>query len=610
MRRMMALALVTALLGLSASAAMLPMEPVAAGGGDIVATAKWDTPDADVDLVIVGPDNQTFKAAQDFLSGPATELATVRNPVPGEYKVGVIWQNDKPNMQVAVTVEVKQGDRLIGTFPVILAAGNPNDRKIVTSVNVGAGPGPGPGPIQPVQPGPATGGGDLAVTMKWQTQGTDVDLVVIGPNNQPFKAMNDVISGPGEETVVVRNPGAGDYKVAVFYADSKGGQQTPVTVEVKLGGRQVGTYQAVVQKDKDIQFVTTVTVGAGAGPGPFGPGPIGPRPITPTPGKDPLGFAGKWTEYWPGVNVHDVSEITFDNGQYQVKVSNPQAGPYRVDNVRVEGNVLKFTEYPGGNTIHYEVRLQDANTCAVTVQGGPDAAGGILWKRDTTSGLVTPAGGGGDLVATLKWETQGTDVDLAVLGPNNQSYTAARDITSGPGQEVCTVRNPVPGDYKIIGIYANSKGGTQTPVAAEVKIGDRVVANKTDVLARDGEVKLIATVTVAGAVVGPGEKDPLGFVGTWVEDWPGVRDHDISAITFQNGQYNIQVSNPKSGPYRVDNVRLEGNVLKFTEYPGGNTIHYSVTLQDPNTCAVQVQGGPAPRGAIVWRRQGTTPPGF
>jgi len=503
MRRMLALAVMTALVGLSASAANLPMENLAAGGNDIVATAKWDTPGTDIDLIILGPNNQKIMAAQDFQSGPATEVVTVVNPAPGEYKVGVVWQDDKPNMQVPVTVEVKQGGRLVGTYPVILAAGNPNDRKIVATLNVGAGPAPGPGPFPPIQPGP----------------------------------------------------------------------------------------------------------------GPFGPGPI-----IPAPGKDPLGFAGKWIEHWPGVNDHDVSEITFENNQYQVKVSNPKTGPYRVDNVRLEGNALKFTQYPGGNTIHYEVRLQDANTAIATVQGGPDPGGGIIWRRDMTAGPVGPAVGAvGNLVATLKWDTQGTDVDLAILGPNNQSFKPpqAGDVTSGPGQEVCTVMNPLPGDYKILAIYPNSKGGIQTQVTAEVKLGDKVLANQTAILTRDNEVKLITTVTVPGGggpigpAVGPGQRDPIGFVGTWVEDWPGVRDHDISVITFQNGQYTIQVSNPKSGPYRVDNVRLEGNILRFTEYPGGNTtIQYSVMLQDPNTCSVQVQGGPAPRGPIVWRRQGATMPGF
>ena len=342
-------------LALSAQAAMLPMEPVAAGGGDIVATAKWDTPDADVDLVIVGPDNQTFKAAQDFLSGPATELATVRNPVPGEYKVGVIWQNDKPNMQVPVTVEVKQGDKLVGTFPVVLSAGNPNDRKIVTSVMVG-------------------------------------------------------------------------------------------------GGAPVGD-------------------------------------------KDALGLAGRWVEYWPGVGDHDVSIVTFQNGQYQVQVANPKTGPYKVDSVRIEGNVLKFTEYPGSNTIQYEVAPQDANTCAVKVQGGPTVNGQIVWKREGGA-AAGPAGGPGDLVVTMKWETQGADVDLSVTGPDGESFRPAQDVTSGPGAEVCTIKNARPGDYKARILWMNDKQGVQVAVTVEAKLGDKVVGTFQASLDSDNDRRVFSGIKV------------------------------------------------------------------------------------------------------------------
>jgi uncharacterized protein YfaP (DUF2135 family) len=342
---------------LSAQVSVLPVEN-AAGAEDIVATARWETQGADVDLLIVGPNNQTTKAAQDQMSGPATEVATVPNPGPGEYKVGVIWQNDKPNMQVPVTVEVKQGDKLVGTFPVVLSAGNPNDRKIVTSVMVG-------------------------------------------------------------------------------------------------GGAPVGD-------------------------------------------KDALGLAGRWVEYWPGVGDHDVSIVTFQNGQYQVQVANPKTGPYKVDSVRIEGNVLKFTEYPGSNTIQYEVAPQDANTCAVKVQGGPTVNGQIVWKREGGGGTTTvPAGGAGDLVVTMKWETQGADVDLSVTGPDGEAFRPAQDVTTGPGAEVCTIRNARPGDYKARVLWMNDKQGVQVAVTVEAKLGDKVVGTFQASLDSDNDRRVFSGIKVA-----------------------------------------------------------------------------------------------------------------
>jgi len=321
----------------------------AVGADDIVATAKWETQGADIDLMIVGPNNQTTKAAQDQMSGPATEVATVRNPGPGEYKVGVIWQNDKPNVQVPVTVEVKQGDKLVGTFPVILQA-VPNDRKIVATLNVGG-----------------VGGGD----------------------------------------------------------------------------------------------------------------------------KDALGLAGRWVEYWPGVADHDVSIVAFQNGQYQVQVSNPKTGPYKVDSVRLDGNTLKFTEYPGANVIQYEVTPQDANTCAVKVQGGPTVNGQIVWKREGGG-----SGGPGDLVVTMKWEAQGADVDLSVTGPDGESFRPAQDVTSGPGAEVCTIKNARPGDYKARVLWMNDKKGVQVAVTVEAKLGDKVIGTFQASLDSDNDRRVFSGIKV------------------------------------------------------------------------------------------------------------------
>jgi len=104
---------------------------------------------------------------------------------------------------------------------------------------------------------------------------------------------------------------------------------------------------------------------------------------------DPLGFVGTWVEYWPNVPDHDISVVTYRDGQYGLQVSNPTAGPYRVAKVRVVGGTLMFTEYPGNQTIDYELRARDGNTLEAITHGGPDAGGGVIWRRETPGEVGT-----------------------------------------------------------------------------------------------------------------------------------------------------------------------------------------------------------------------------
>jgi uncharacterized protein YfaP (DUF2135 family) len=86
------------------------------------------------------------------------------------------------------------------------------------------------------------------VVLQWETRGTDVDLVVLNPRGQRCAPFNDVTRGPGRETVVVRQPLPGDYRIEAHYFSDQGGQTTPVTVEVRRDGRLEGVYQATLQR--------------------------------------------------------------------------------------------------------------------------------------------------------------------------------------------------------------------------------------------------------------------------------------------------------------------------------------------------------------------------
>jgi len=219
--------------------------------------------------------------------------------------------------------------------------------------------------------------GDLVVTAKWQTEGTDVDLGIIGPDMKPVKAEKDVTSGPGEEKCTISNAGPGVYLVLVMYAGSKGGQKTPVSVEVRLGDKVESTTQVVLERDGEGTFVRKVTIG-------------------------------------------------------------------------------------------------QAN-------------------------LATTKVASGDFEVAMKWETQGTDIDLIVVGPNLKPNKPTEDVTNGPGQETVTIQAPKPGLYLVVGSFAGPQGGPKTPVSVDVRAGDKSVGTCQGVLEKQGEEKILHIIEVGEA---------------------------------------------------------------------------------------------------------------
>jgi len=363
--------------------------------------------------------------------------------------------------------------------------------------------------------------------------------------------------------------------------------------------------------------------------------PVNP-PFNPPAGKDPLGLAGTWIEYWPGINTHDVNVVTFQNGPYGVQTTHPRTGPYRIENVRLEGNLLKFTQYPGGSAVlQYEVQVQPPDTCAVRVFGGPSGGDNVVWRRQATPDTplnpplsppvnppVNPAAGG-DLVATLKWDTQGTDVDLVIAGPSNQSYKAMQDITSGPGQEICIVRNPAPGDYIIGAIYADSRGGQVTPVTVEVRLGNQPMGTFQAVLQKDGDVKGVHKVTLQGnpavppipVPAQPGNLPPSGDATYGVTRQNPIK---VGIPGTPQDQTSIIMAGPRAERAYLDRLRdSQGNPLRYQRRgsvgagPDGHVLdQYELTGQDGRTYALYLDmyhpeagylDAPAPRGMSIQR---------
>ncbi len=346
--------------------------------------------------------------------------------------------------------------------------------------------------------------------------------------------------------------------------------------------------------------VRVALAGPGAGPG-------APNPA------DPLGLVGTWIEYWPGVNVHDINVITFQNGTYAIQAGPPQGAPYRIDNIRVDGTILRFIQYAGPNAIQYAVQARDANTCAVATAGGPGGGNNaIVWQRQGGQTPVVPAPAP-NLPPNV------------VLGPNGRALPAPGyewvdannpdDLRVRPIQQVVPPGpGPVPAGNPPPNVVRNPDG-TYRPAPGYEWVDPN---NVNDVRVRPIQAPGPGPVPPGPGPVPPGpgpvppgpvQTDPLGLAGTWIEYWPGVNDHDINVITFQNGAYIVQAGPPQGAPYRIDNIRVEGNVLRFTQYAGPNAIQYAVQIRDPNTCAVATAGGPGGgNNAIVWRRQGGQAP--
>ncbi|MEK6334204.1 MAG: hypothetical protein AABM67_04590 [Acidobacteriota bacterium] len=106
------------------------------------------------------------------------------------------------------------------------------------------------------------------------------------------------------------------------------------------------------------------------------------------PGSDP--FVGTWTEYWPGIPQNATHVITkrdrTEKGQqyasdYEIQGSSPLTQRYVITNVRLEEDVLKFSEGTATFTVEYEVRKKDSDVLAVRAKGRSGWRDDIFWRR-------------------------------------------------------------------------------------------------------------------------------------------------------------------------------------------------------------------------------------
>lgn len=112
----------------------------------------------------------------------------------------------------------------------------------------------------------------------------------------------------------------------------------------------------------------------------------------------------------------------------------------------------------------------------------------------------------------------------------------------------------------------------------------------------------------AGAGTGPAPANVAaptttdGFAGSWLEQWPDIPEHATHVIARADGAYTISGSSPLTERYEISNVRLEGDVLKFSEGTASFIVEYELRVQDAQTLTVRALGTSGWRDDIVWTR--------
>lgn len=95
-----------------------------------------------------------------------------------------------------------------------------------------------------------------------------------------------------------------------------------------------------------------------------------------------------------------------------------------------------------------------------------------------------------------------------------------------------------------------------------------------------------------------------GFVGTWREYWPGINENATHVVSLVDGKLSIRGWSPLTPSYRIADVRLEGDTLKFGEGTAAFVVEYEIKAQDKDTLAVKAKGMSGWRNDILWRRIG------
>jgi len=469
--------------------------PAGPPSGKLKIVMAWWAEHADLDLRVVEPSGEkcwhknpkTRSGGQldrDCRKGPGEETYVNPNPPRGEYRISVQHWSDQP---AVVCVQVSLGRLELGKYLATLA--HKGDSQLIHTIHV------------------PPSGNYYAVVAKWETKGADVDVRVLGPGGLDARSLTDCRKGPGEETCIIAHPRPGKYKIqAWLYGGDAGGQQTPITVQVLRSDRVVREARGVLSRKGQVEDICTLDI-----PG----APSGQLSIVMAWRTEDADLDLRVVEpsgekcWWDNRETRSGGQLSPDckkgPGKETYVHPNPPLGEYSI----------WFRRYKG----------EQPTPVAVGVSLG--AIPLRAWKARLSEsgkewllvGKIHPLSEN-DYVVVAKWDRKESDVDIRVFGHERVVAEAVLDLVKGPGPEVCIIRDPAPGKYKIQAVLsAADPGSQQTRITVQILRSNRVVREARGVLPRKDQIKDICTLDIRGTGR-EDERPDLWVLAVGIADYP------------------------------------------------------------------------------------------
>jgi len=458
----------------------------------------WRTEDADLDLRVVEPSGEecwhknlkTRSGGQldrDCRKGPGQETYVNPNPPRGEYRISVQHWSDQP---AKVCVQVSLGRLELGRYLATLA--DKGDSQLIHTIHV-----------------PPTDN-CYTVVANWETKGADVDIRVLGPGRLEARSLTDCTKGPGKETCIIADPRPGNYKIqAWLHAADRGGQQTPIAVRILRGRRVVREARGVLSRKGRVEDICTLDIpGAASGE---------------------LGIVMDWRTEDADLDLR-VEEPSGEKCWMENR-NTRSGGQFGRDCQKGPGEEAYVNPNPplGEYTICFR-RYKGEQPTRVVVGVSHGAFPLRVWRQRVSKsgkdwlsvGKIRPLSEN-DYVVVGKWDRKESNVDIRVSGDEGVVAKHVINCREGPAREVCIIRDPAPGRYKIQAVLAAAQDGQQTPITVQILRSNRVVREARGVLPRRDQIKDICTLEIRGTAR-EDEKADLWVLAVGIRDYPGTDD--------------------------------------------------------------------------------------
>lgn len=368
-----------------------------------------------------------------------------------------------------------------------------------------------------------TGGGDVQVVLEVRGVGVIVaaPMMTVAPAQVDFGVV--AIGDTGRATVQVTNSGTADGTIEGFTLASGGGATfavgTALPVTVPVGGS--ASLELVFVPDQEMAVSDVIQLQAGAHPAlevtVSGQGLVPLGDITCTPGRVEFGQVERGTTATLPVTC------------------TAQGGPARLITASVNGRDSMFslpsppstTDLTAGGSVAFDVLftpdglpapVQDVLT--VQYNGGNGAASTTV---NLVGEVIPPPAELTALAVKLQWGSNGSDVDIHLVGPGGRFFEAPldcyfgndnpdwgvqgdssddpfldRDDLDGFGPEEINLSAVAPGDYDVYVHFWDDHNTGPTDATLEVFIGGNLAATRTRSGLRCSQVWHVGTVNWNG----------------------------------------------------------------------------------------------------------------